>query len=213
VVIPCRNDAPYLDACLRALATQTRPADEIIGVDNDSVDDTADVARRHGARIVLEPAHGIWPAAARGHDEARGVDNIARVDADSRPRPDWTSRILEAFASDPGLGVLTGGAELYGSTPLVHHLGARWYNLTIRLRPSDGVRYGSDLRMPVSARPFARPSSLVQRLWRVIPTFAASWPAGSPWHRAREAARRAGSAAADVTHTDSGEDLAGKQRR
>src|SRR3546814_15839862 len=45
----------------------------------------------------------------------------------SRPHPDWVSRIVHAFVADPHLGVLTGGAEFYGSTPLVHYLGAHWY--------------------------------------------------------------------------------------
>lgn len=252
VVIPCRNDASFLDACLRALAGQTRPADAVIVVDNDSTDDSADVARRHGARVVVEPQHGIWPAAAKGYDEALGFDIIARLDADSRPHPDWISRIVQAFVSDPHLGVLTGGAEFYGSSPLVHYLGRHWYigggtfwvrqwlgvplvfgsnfamrsavwerirdrvdrtnprihddlDLTIHLRPADGVRYDPDLRMPVSARPFARPSALAKRLWRVIPTFAASWPAGSPWHRARDTEALD---AADIAWPGRDEDLA-----
>jgi cellulose synthase/poly-beta-1,6-N-acetylglucosamine synthase-like glycosyltransferase len=52
---------------------------------------------------------------------------IARLDADSRPHPDWLLRIERAFAADAGLGVLTGGAEFYGSTRLVHYLGEHWY--------------------------------------------------------------------------------------
>ncbi len=235
VVIPCRNDASFLAACLRALAAQTRQPDAVIVVDNGSDDGSAGIARRYGARVVTEPVIGIWPAAARGYDEAREYDVIARLDADSRPHPDWIARVAAAFAAEPGLGVLTGGAEFYGSNPLVHYLGARWYigggtywvrrwlgiplvfgsnfamrgrvwarvresvlrdnpvihddlDLTIHLRESDGVRYDPDLRMPVSSRPFARPSALLRRVWRVVPTFAASWPEGSPRHRAREGA-------------------------
>lgn len=233
VVIPCRNDAEYLDACLQALAAQTRRADAVIVVDNASTDGSAEVARRAGAHVLTQARVGIWPAAAAGYDAAREYDVIARLDADSRPHSDWVSRIVQAFVSDPGLGVLTGGAEFYGANPLVNYLGAHWYigggtywvrkwlgiplvfgsnfamrsdvwervrdrvdrdnpgihddlDLTIRLRESDGVRYDPDLRMPVSARPFATPSALLGRVWRVIPTFAASWPEGAPWHRARE---------------------------
>ncbi|TFV82520.1 glycosyltransferase family 2 protein [Microbacterium sp. dk485] len=246
VVIPCRNDAPYLEECLQALAAQTRRPDEVIVVDNVSTDDSADVARRHGARVITEPLVGIWPAAARGYDEARGFDLIARLDADSRPHRDWVARIAQAFAADPDLGVLTGGSEFYGATPLVRYLGDHWYigggtfwvkqwlgvplvfgsnfamrsrvwervrdqvertnpiihddlDLTIHLRPSDGVRYDPDLRMPVSARPFARPSALLRRVWRVVPTFAASWPEGSPWHRAHEAQSARPLRAGDIT--------------
>ena len=128
VVIPCRDDAGYLDACLTALAAQTHPADRVIVVDNASTDASATVALRHGAVVVPERTVGIWPAAARGYDEAMAdADIIARLDADSRPHPDWIARLVRAFVSDPTLGVLTGGAEFYGGTPLQNRLGERWY--------------------------------------------------------------------------------------
>ena len=38
VVIPVRNDAAYLERCLRALREQTRVPDEIVVVDNASSD-------------------------------------------------------------------------------------------------------------------------------------------------------------------------------
>ena len=128
VVIPCRNDAGFLDACLTALAAQTHQADVVIVVDNASTDASAAVARSHDAVVVHEPSIGIWPAAARGYDEALDrADIIARLDADSRPHSDWIARLVRAFVSDPALGVLTGGAEFYGGTPLQNYLGEHWY--------------------------------------------------------------------------------------
>ena len=128
VVIPCRDDAGYLEACLAALAAQSHPADAVIVVDNDSTDASAAVARSFGAILVHEATIGIWPAAARGYDEAlEHADIIARLDADSRPHPDWIARLVRAFVADPSLGVLTGGAEFYGGTPLQNYLGERWY--------------------------------------------------------------------------------------
>ena len=232
VVIPCRNDADYLEACLAALAAQTHPADLVIVVDNASTDASAAVARSHDAVVVYESAIGIWPAAAHGYDEAlERADIIARLDADSRPHPDWIATLVRAFVSDPTLGVLTGGAEFYGGTPLQNYLGERWYiggghywikkwlgiplvfgsnfamrarvwervrehvdrrnarihddlDLTIRLRPSDGVRYDPQLRMPVSARPVQTLSGLSRRVFKVASTFAVSWPEGAKWRRA-----------------------------
>lgn len=128
VVIPCRNDAALLEACLAALAAQTRPADRVVVVDNGSTDGSAEVARRFGATVVAEPMPGIWPAASRGYDEVYGeVDLIARMDADSRPHPDWIARLVRSFVADPSLGVLTGGSEFYGASPLVNYLGDHWY--------------------------------------------------------------------------------------
>ncbi|KQZ83950.1 hypothetical protein ASD56_07915 [Microbacterium sp. Root166] len=128
VVIPCRDDAEYLDACLTALAAQEHPADRIVVIDNASTDASAAVARRHGADVIREEQIGIWPAAARGYDEASdSADIIARLDADSRPHPDWIANLVRAFVADPGLGVLTGGAEFYGGSPLANYLGEHWY--------------------------------------------------------------------------------------
>jgi glycosyltransferase involved in cell wall biosynthesis len=231
VVIPCRDDASFLEACLTALDGQTEAPHRVVVVDNASSDDSAAVARRHGATVVSEPTVGIWPAAARGYDEALdGTDIIARLDADSRPHPDWIARIVAAFTADPGLGLLTGGAEFYGASALTCYLGRRWYigggrvwvqlwlgvplvfgsnfamragvwsrvrtrvhranprihddlDLTIHVRDTDRVRWDHDLRMPVSARPLRNPRGLWRRVWRVVPTFAASWPAGAPGRR------------------------------
>ncbi len=231
VVIPCRNDADFLQHCLEAIAAQTHPADRVIVVDNSSTDASAEVAHAFRAELFEEANIGIWPAAARGYDEALGdTDIIARLDADSRPHPDWIARLVRAFVADPHLGVLTGGAEFYGAGPVTNYLGEHWYiggghfwikkwlgiplvygsnfamragvwervrdqvdrtnakihddlDLTIRLRPTDGVRFDPELRMPVSARPLATQRGLWRRVWRVVPTFAASWPEGAAWRR------------------------------
>lgn len=126
VVIPSYNDAHFLAAALDALASQLRQADEIIVVDNASTDDTAEVARVAGARIIVEPLHGIWPAASAGYDAASG-DLIARLDADSVPPVDWLAHIEAEFVLSPELGVLTGPGEFYDCNPIVAALGESLY--------------------------------------------------------------------------------------
>lgn len=113
VVIPVLDDAAELTACLESLAAQTRTADQIVVVDNGCTDSSAEVARNAGARVVVEPVRGIPAAAAAGYDAVTG-DLIARLDADSRPGPDWLARIDEAFTSDPALTALSGPGEFIG---------------------------------------------------------------------------------------------------
>jgi glycosyltransferase involved in cell wall biosynthesis len=126
VIIPALNDAEMLRNCLAALTAQTRPADEIIVVDNGSIDDTAEVARAAGAIVIAEPTKGIFPATAAGFDSARG-EILGRLDADSVPAADWLERVETAFAEDDALTALTGPGVFYGSNRLVHFLGRHLY--------------------------------------------------------------------------------------
>lgn len=126
VVIPCLDDAEFLTACLGALDAQTRPADEIIVVDNGSTDATADVARAAGARLVVEPTRGIWPATATGFDAARG-EILARLDADSVPAPDWLAEIERRMAARDRPTVVTNGGTFYGRTAIVRWIARNIY--------------------------------------------------------------------------------------
>lgn len=126
VVIPALNDAPMLRRCLAALADQKVAPFEVIVVDNGSTDDTAEVARAAGARVVYQPIKGIPRASSTGYDAARG-DIIARIDADSLCPPSWTQRIAETFEHDPELTVYTGMGRFYGGSKRTHWMGEHLY--------------------------------------------------------------------------------------
>ncbi|MDQ7879725.1 glycosyltransferase family 2 protein [Microbacterium sp. QXD-8] len=110
VVIPVKDDDTELARCLRALAQQSRPADEVIVVDNGSTDASADVARAFGARLVRCETPGIPAASAAGYDASTG-DIILRLDADCVPDASWIRAMADAFASRPDVSAFTGGAR------------------------------------------------------------------------------------------------------
>ncbi len=109
VVIPVYNAARYLDRCLDGLLSQNYdPADyEIIMVDNNSTDDSAEIIRRRtGVKMVSENKQGAYAARNRGITLARG-DVLAFTDPDCVPVPGWLAAITEGFR-DPAAKIILG---------------------------------------------------------------------------------------------------------
>jgi glycosyltransferase involved in cell wall biosynthesis len=82
VVLPCLNEAASLPGVLGAIPAGYRA----LVVDNNSTDDTADVARRHGAHVVCEPRPGYGSAVHAGV-EAAATPIVAVLDADGSLDP------------------------------------------------------------------------------------------------------------------------------
>jgi glycosyltransferase involved in cell wall biosynthesis len=126
VVIPARDDGPALARCLAALERQSVRPDEVVVVDNGSRDDTAAVARRHGARVVTEPRPGIPFAAAAGYDAARS-ELVLRCDADTVPGRRWVERLATSLARRPDLAAVSGVGTFYDLPPGVRHVAMAGY--------------------------------------------------------------------------------------
>lgn len=82
VVIPCLNEAESLPAVLDAIPAGYRP----LVVDNNSTDATAEVARAHGADVVLETRPG-YGAAVHAGVVAAGTPVVAVLDGDGSLDP------------------------------------------------------------------------------------------------------------------------------
>ncbi len=147
VVIPVRDDAAALKNCLVALSQQTLTPLEVVVVDNASSDNSAAVARRHGARVVHEPRPGIPMAAAAGYDAALG-EVIARCDSDTLPARDWLDR-LAANLKDGRLDAVTGIGHFYdlprglGGLTALGYLGS--YYLFSHLALGHTALWGSNM--------------------------------------------------------------------
>lgn len=130
VVIPVYNEEKNIGACLQYLSLQEEKPDEIIVVDNNSTDKTAQIAREFGASIATEKIQGMIPARNKGFNEAK-YEIIARTDADTRVPKDWIKLIKENFAKNKSLVGLSGPASFY-DFPITNKLQySQWQNKAI----------------------------------------------------------------------------------
>jgi glycosyltransferase involved in cell wall biosynthesis len=93
VIIPCLNEEQGIEKVLRRMPDFV---DEVIVVDNNSTDRTADVAESLGARVIREHVRGYGRAYKKGFSVATG-DVIITLDGDHSYPPDAISYLLEAF--------------------------------------------------------------------------------------------------------------------
>lgn len=100
-VVPARNEAASIGACVDALVRQGDSARaEVIVVDNGSSDDTAAIAVAHGARVVHEPRPGLAHARQAGLVVAQ-APILVFIDADTLVPPGWASAALAEFRRRP----------------------------------------------------------------------------------------------------------------
>ena len=96
LIIPVYNEEAYIGACLESVMRQTEQPDEILVVDNNSTDRTAEIVSQYPVRILKEEKQGMIPARNAGFNAAQ-YEIIARCDADDVLPADWIARIKRNF--------------------------------------------------------------------------------------------------------------------
>ncbi len=131
VIICTYNRAALLARTLLAFRDQTHPPSaEILVIDNNSNDDTAEVSQRctEDLRFLLpvtyvyEPTQGLSRARNAGIAVARG-DILAFLDDDAVPSPGWLAAIAEVFATHPDAAAAGGPVEPEFEAPRPDWLG------------------------------------------------------------------------------------------
>ncbi|HEY3079113.1 MAG TPA: glycosyltransferase family 2 protein [Chloroflexota bacterium] len=117
------NGGDDLLGCLAALCAQTRPAAEMVLVDNGSTDGSAEAAQARfpvSRRIDL-PHNPGYGAGANAAARATTGDPVVVLNPDVVLDPDWLEVVADAFAADPRVGVV--GSKLLFPDGTVQHAG------------------------------------------------------------------------------------------
>lgn len=143
VISAVRNERPHIDRVVHAVASQTRPPDEWIVVDDGSDDGTLDVLQSMQADIpfmrVLSASEDGTSSSARDRlrlaAEARAWNQglkatdwrrfafIGKLDGDIELPPDYYEALLSRFEAEPRLGI--------ACSNLLEQSGSRWRRLPI----------------------------------------------------------------------------------
>ena len=106
-LIPNRNRVELLERVLFDLRRQTRPPEEILVIDNGSDDNSVEIARNFGARVIQMTVNtGFARAVNSGIAESR-MDWVAILNNDVQLEQHWLERLHES-ASQSGAWFATG---------------------------------------------------------------------------------------------------------
>lgn len=177
VVIPCYNEE---DGVREVIGRMPRSVDEVVVVDNNCTDRTAEVARSLGARVVAEKVPGYGAAYKAGLAAATG-DVIVTLDGDGTYPPEEIERLVDTLVdrrwdflsgcrfplSDPramgatnrlGNWVLTAGATVLFFKPIRDSQSGMWVfrrSLLDRMKlTSNGMPFSEEIKLEALLRGF-----------------------------------------------------------
>jgi cellulose synthase/poly-beta-1,6-N-acetylglucosamine synthase-like glycosyltransferase len=106
VIVPVRNAARTIGACLDGLEAQSVSRDryEVIVVDDGSTDDTRDKVKGYSVILLTQAHQGPAAARNRGVGAARG-EIVLFTDADCVPDREWIEEMVRPFTDPEVVGV------------------------------------------------------------------------------------------------------------
>lgn len=140
IVIPAYNEEDYIEKTLVALKDameQIELKGEIIVVDNNSTDHTAEIASRYGVNVVCEKINQISRARNAGARQAQG-QYLIFVDADTVAPTELIQQALNNLQSG---NIIGGGACIVGDIPLkesMQRLLNFWNWISVKTRNAAG---------------------------------------------------------------------------
>jgi cellulose synthase/poly-beta-1,6-N-acetylglucosamine synthase-like glycosyltransferase len=126
VIVPAYNERKTIAATVRSLASGKHPGIEVLVVDDESSDGTADEVEQLGlanVRVVRVPAGGKAAALNAGLALA-SHDFVVMVDADTVVAADAIHRLVQPFA-DPRVGAVAGNVKVGNRNTVI----GRWQHI------------------------------------------------------------------------------------
>ena len=145
-IVPAHNEDGAIGGVIDAINAAS-PAFDVVVIDDGSRDDTAAIAREHGAAVVSLPYNiGIGGAVQTGFMYAleRGYETAVRLDGDGQHDPGELGKLLGPIERDEA-DIVTGSRFVDGSgqyrPPLARRIGIVWFarivSLLTRQRVTD----------------------------------------------------------------------------
>ncbi len=131
VIIVNYNGQHLLGELFESLAKQTRPADEVVMVDNASADDSVEYVRRHfdWVKVVASKVNtGFAEGNNIGLANTSG-DYIALLNSDTAVDERWLAELISMLDADASIGAAVSKIYQTGNTPTIDCAGAEFNNL------------------------------------------------------------------------------------
>jgi succinoglycan biosynthesis protein ExoA len=124
VIVPARNEAAHIAACVRSIVEQEVSGGiEVIVADGRSTDDTAALARDAGALVVDNPRE-ITPAGLNAALAAARGEVVVRFDGHAEMPPGYVAACVRALDEEPGALSVGGWVQIDGAGPWARALAA-----------------------------------------------------------------------------------------
>jgi len=174
ILLPARNAAATLDACLRSITRQTENSWECVLVDDGSTDATAAIARAAADadgrfRLVSTPPRGLVAALNRGVAHCRSA-LVARMDADDLMHRERLAAQADMLDGNPALSAVGTHVRLFPRSSVSSRL--REYEGWL-----NGMRSDQDIRRDTFVEcPIAHPTLMMRREMAALGYADRDWP-------------------------------------
>lgn len=164
VVIPCHNYGHFLGGCLESILTQRLRPSEIVVVDDDSNDNSAQIAADYsdrGVRLVQVSVQNPHEARAVGYRHTTSP-LLCFVDADDQLDPEYLATAIPFFA-DPEVGIAYSPIHEFGERC------RRWNPSEANIEFHNWIHAGSVVRRRAldESRAFETPNDNSKEDWEL----------------------------------------------